>query len=414
MTLGPPSLSGSLDSIYAALNRETLLRFYQDAWLKLVDAIASLIEQDSEFVFDALDGKESDGPATSGKGKNSDINYRDEPVAFFFVLFGLAFEALATRSGQSDSLAAHDQTLAILQALKKILHPSVSGHAIYRPDVFSETMDLLDRLVLTESLDIQGVIVEIARSLCIAHPSARRHANEEGDLSDDIDQLFELTRIIVLVLAGLLPNLSEGNQPARHQMNEEAILLIRSSLNALVDAAEVFPVIIKTDLHACIVHIFATILSTPGCQELIAPQSLPTLKRFVGSMSKSRRSHSNGEPSSTDIQLQGCLRRFLSIYLNAQKREAPQSLTCVKNCLMATTILFTGGQNHLPASEALVARYLDELMDCLTDRMVCSSCFLFIRVLGNKSLTAFYITLDCQNCGQLHQIHSSSAIIDWC
>ncbi|KAJ4268456.1 hypothetical protein NW762_002519 [Fusarium torreyae] len=369
MTLGPPSLSGSLDTIYAALNRETLLRFYQDAWLKLVDAIASLIEQDSEFVFDALDGKESDGPSTSGKGKSSDINYRDEPVAFFFVLFGLAFEALATRSGQSDSLATHEQTLAILQALKKILHPSVSGHAIYRPDVFSETMDLLDRLVLTESLDVQGVIVEIASVLCIAHPSARRHATEEGDLSDDIDQLFELTRIIILVLTGLLPSLSEGNQPARHQMNEEAILLIRSSLTALVDAAEVFPAIIKTDLHACIIHIFATILSTPDCQELIVPQSLPTLKRFVGSMSKSRRSRSNGEPSSTDIQMQGCLRRFLSIYLNAQKREFPQSLACVKNCLLATTILFTGGQNHLPASEALVARYLDELLDCLTDRM---------------------------------------------
>lgn len=370
MTLGPPSLSGSLDTIYAALNRETLLRFYQDAWLKLVDAIASLIEQDSEFVFDALDGKESDGPSASGKGKNSDINYRDEPVAFFFVLFGLAFEALATRSGQSDSLATHEQTLAILKALKKILHPSVSGHAIYRPDVFSETMDLLDRLVLTESLDVQGVIVEIASVLCVAHPSARRHVTEEGDLSEDIDQLFELTRIIVLVLTGLLPSLAEGSQPARHQMNEEAILLIRSSLNALVDAAEVFPAIIKTDLHACIIHIFATILSTPGCQELIAPQSLPTLKRFVGSMSKSRKSRSDGEPSSTDIQLQGCLRRFLSIYLNAQKREVPQSLICVKNCLLATTILFTGGQNHLPASEAPVARYLDELVDCLTDRMV--------------------------------------------
>jgi hypothetical protein len=154
-------------------------------------------------------------------------------------------------------------------------------------------------------------------------------------------------------------------------MNEEAILLIRSSLNALVDAAEVFPAIIKTDLHACIVHIFATTLATPDCQELIVPQSLPTLKRFVGSMSNSRRSPGGGEPSATDIQMQGCLRRFLSIYLNAQKREAPQSLACVKNCLLATTILFTGGRNHLPATEALVARYLDELLDCLTDRMVC-------------------------------------------
>ena len=370
MTLGPPSMSGSLDTIYAALNRETLLRFYQDAWLKLVDAIASLIEQDSDFVFDALDGKESDGAVVNGQSKSHGINYRDEPVAFFFVLFGLAFEALAIRPAHGDSLATQEQTLAILQALKKILHPSVSGHAIYRPDVFAETMDLLDRLVLTEGLDVQGAIVQIASALCVAHPSARRHGTDEGDLSEDIDQLFELTRIIVLVLAGLLPNLSEGNQPVRHQMNEEAILLIRASLDALVDAAEVFPSIIKTDLHACIIHIFATTLATPGCQEIIVPQSLPTLKRFVKSMSNSRRPSQDDGPSATDIQLQGCLRRFLSIYLHAQKREAPNSLVCVRNCLLASTILFTSGENHLPASDPLVSRYLDEVIDCLTDRMV--------------------------------------------
>ncbi|KAK0389422.1 hypothetical protein NLU13_2997 [Sarocladium strictum] len=369
MTLGPPSLSGSLDTIYAALNRETLLRFYQDAWLKLVDAIASLIEQDSEFVFDALDGKESQAAAPNGKTEGPGINYRDEPVAFFFVLFGLAFEALAVRPGQGDSLATREQTLAILRALKKILHPSVSGHAIYRPDVFAETMDLLDRLVLTEGLDVQSSIVGIARELCVSHPSARRHASEEGDLSEDIDQLFELTRIIVLVLTGLLPNLTEGNQPVRHQVNEEAILLIRNSLNALVDAAEVFPSIIKTDLHACIIHIFAKILATPECQELILPQSLPTLRRFVISMSNSRMQQAADAPSPTDVQLQGCLRRFLSIYLNAQKREAPTSLLCVRNCLLATTMLFTSGKNHLPATDGLVSRYLEEVLDCLMDRM---------------------------------------------
>ncbi|EEY20603.1 HEAT repeat protein [Verticillium alfalfae VaMs.102] len=370
MTLGPPSLSGSLDTIYAALNRETLLKFYQESWLKLVDAIASLIEQDSEFVFDALDGKEVDGLATNGSGKGPDINYRDEPVAFFFVLFGIAFEALATRPGQTDSLATQEQNLAILRALKKILHPSVSGHAIYRDAIFSETMDLLDRLVLTEGLDVQGVIVEIARALCVSHPSARKkNAADDGNLSDDIEQLFELTRIIVLVLSGLLPNLTGENQPIRHQMTEEAILLIRSALNALVDAAEVFPSIIKTDLHACIIHIFATTLAAPSCQEVIVAQSLPTLKRFITSVSGSRRPVNEGEASATDVQLQGCLRRFLSIYLNAQKREASTSLACVKNCLLAITILFTGGTNHLGANEPLVARYLDELVDCLTDRM---------------------------------------------
>jgi hypothetical protein len=370
MTLGPPSLSGSLDTVYAALNRETQLKFYQDSWLKLVDAIASLIGQDSEFVFDALDGKEVSGPNTNGTFRGSDINYRDEPVAFFFVLFGIAFEALATKPGQSESLATQEQTLAILSALKKILHPSVSGQAIYREAIFSETMDLLDRLVLTEGLDVQGVIVEIARDLCLAHPAARKQEEaDNGELSEDIEQLFELTRIIVLVLSGLLPNLSEAPQPIRHQMTEEAILLIKTALNALVDAAEVFPAIIKTDLYACIIHIFATILATPSCQEVIVPQSLPTLKRFITSMSSSRKDSEEGA-SQTDIQLLGCLRRILSIYLNAQKREAPTSLSCVKNCLLALTILFTGGKNHLPASEPLVERFLEEVLDCLTDRMV--------------------------------------------
>ncbi|QPH01774.1 hypothetical protein C2857_005977 [Epichloe festucae Fl1] len=369
MTLGPPSLAGSLDTIYAALNRETLLRFYQDSWLKLVDAIASLIEQDSEFVFDALDGKQAHEGAPNGKSKSSAINYRDEPVAFFFVLFGLAFEALAIRPGQTDSLATREQALDILQALKKILHPSVSGHAIYRPDVFAETMDLLDRLVLTDGLDIQSVIVDIARGLCVTHPSARRQSEDQGDLSEDIDQLFELTRIIVLVLSGLLPNISEGNQPIRHQMNEEAIMLIRNSLDALVDAAEVFPSIIKTDLHACIIHIFATILSTPSCQELVVPQSLVILKRFVASMPMASSGNGTDDGLPHQAQIQGCLRRFLSIYLHAQKREDAKSLTRVKNCLLATTILFTSGKNQLPANHPLVARYLQEILDCLNDRM---------------------------------------------
>jgi hypothetical protein len=147
------------------------MQFYQESWLNLVDAIASLIDEDSEFVFDALDGK-TDLSASSGNGKGENINYRDEPVAFFFVLFGLAFEALAGRPG--DLQASKEQILEILQALKKILRPSVSGHAIYQEVVFSETMDMLDRLVLTEGLNVQTVIVQIARNLCLGHPSARR------------------------------------------------------------------------------------------------------------------------------------------------------------------------------------------------------------------------------------------------
>lgn len=371
MSLGPPSLSGSLDSIYSALNRETLLKFYQDSWLKLVDAIASLIEQDSEFVFDALDGKETNEPAVNGHinghSKGNEINYRDEPVAFFFVLYGIAFEALAAKPG-SESLSSRDQKLEILVALKKILHPSVSGNAIYREAIFTETMDLLDRLVLQEGLDVQNVIVRIARDLCISHPSATKpDIAEDEDLSDDIEQLFELTRIIVLVLAGLVPGLTE-NKLATRQLTEEAVSLIRTSLNALVDAAEVFPSVIRTDLHACIIHIFATILGTAKCQAVVLPISLPILKRFITSVTSTR----SAIDKASLMQLQGCLKRFLSIYINAQKRETEASLPCVKNCLLATTVLLTSGTNSLATNDPLIVKFLDELIDCLSDRMVMS------------------------------------------
>lgn len=45
----------------------------------------------------------------------------------------------------------------------------------------------------------------------------------------------------------------------RHQLSEEAVNLVKVSLDALVDAAEVFPAVIRMDLYASILHIFTSI-----------------------------------------------------------------------------------------------------------------------------------------------------------
>ncbi|KAF2119193.1 HEAT repeat protein-like protein [Lophiotrema nucula] len=381
-SMGSASLSGSLDTIYAALNRETLLKFYQDSWLNLVDAIASLIDEDSEFVFDALDGK-TELSTPSANSKNIGINYRDEPVAFFFVLFGLAFEALAGRPG--DLQASKEQILEILQALKKILRPSVSGHAIYQEVVFSETMDMLDRLALTEGLNVQSVIIEIARNLCLGHPSARREQgapSAEENLSEDIDQLFELTKIMVLVLTGLVPNLDDTKTGVRHDLDEEAVALLSTTLSALVDAAQVFPSIIKTDLHACILHIFATILRTSSCQAAVVPQSLPIFKRFVTSLA-------TNNPSQESItQLRATLARFLAILKHAQQREMEAALACEKNTILATTILLSSAGSAFDPNDPLVKRFVDDLFDCLGARMtskVAAGCCRSLLLLPKRS-----------------------------
>ncbi|KAJ5180212.1 hypothetical protein N7492_003422 [Penicillium capsulatum] len=371
-SLGTSTQSNDLDEVYAALNRETLLKFYQDTWLNLVDAIAGLVEKDIDFVFDALDGKllqpdESSKPEEEKekeieepqKGKGHDINYREEPVAFFFVLFGLAFESLV------DQGTLPAQRLEILQALKRILRPIISGNAIYQDAIFSETMDTFDRLVLTEGTPIQTVIVEITQNLSLDHPAAKSEHERSNHLSDDIEQLFELTRSIILVLAGMLPNLRESNPLARFNVtSDESLALIRLALRSLVDVASVFPSIIRNDLHACILHIFTTILATGVCQTQVVPQALPIFRQFIDGITHSDNAEDEGVVS---FQIRGCLTRFLTILTIAQRRESDSSMACAKNTLLAITFLLTAGGHSLPPQDPVINRVLNELLDCLQD-----------------------------------------------
>ncbi len=308
-------------------------------------------------MFDALDGKSSSLKTNGTLATKHDINYRDEPAAFFFVLFGIVVEALTTRPGSDSEV----KTLEVLSALKRILQPSVSGNAVFQDAVFAETMELFDRLALIEGLDVQLVIVKIARNLCLTHPSARGEDGNGEHLSDDIEQLFELTRIIVLVLAGVLPNLAERNPSVRPQLPDEAISLIQTSLEALVDASEIFPSIIKTDLHASILHIFATILSTGACQANVVPQAFPIFKRFLQTIATASTS------AASSGLIRGCLHRFLSILSRAQRRESETSLPCAKNTLLACTILLTNASRSLVPNDPLITRTLDEMLACLQD-----------------------------------------------
>ncbi|CAG8018827.1 unnamed protein product [Penicillium salamii] len=386
------SSSGDLDEVYAALNRETLLKFYQDTWLYLVDAIAGLVEKDIDFVFDALDGKlqlpetseegeenkeSKDTPKIAEpEGKGHDINYREEPVAFFFVLFGLAFESLV------DQGTSASQRLEILQALKRILRPVISGNAIYQDAIFTETMDSFDRLVLTEATPIQTVIVEIAQNLSLDHPAAKGDQERSDHLSDDIEQLFELTRSIILVLAGMLPNLRESTPLARFNItSEESLTLIRLALRSLVDVASVFPSIIRNDLHACILHIFTTILATGLCQAGVVPQALPIFRQFIHGITHT--TESPDDLAVVSFQLRGCLTRFLTILTIAQRRESDISVPCAKNTLLAITFLLTAGGHVIPPQDPILIRVLNELLDCLQDvglATVAASCLRSILV----------------------------------
>jgi len=210
---------------------------------------------------------------------------------------------------------------------------------------------------------------------------------QEEQLSEDIDQLFELTRIIVLVLAGLVPNLTENKPQMPHQqsLNDEAVSLLSLSLSALVDAADVFPTVIRTDLHACLIHVFATILGTSSCQAGAVPQALPIMKRFLTTLAKSPQQE-------TATQLRGALARFINTLKVAQRREggAEASVACEKNAMLASTILLTSTSNAFEPDDPLIRRFVDELLEAQESRVpskVAASCCRSLLLLSVKTQT---------------------------
>lgn len=166
----------------------------------------------------------------------------------------------------------------------------------------------------------------------------------------------------------------------RHELTDEAIALLSLSLSALVDASAIFPSIIKTDLHACILHIFATILATPSCQATVVPQALPVFKRFLTSIV------TNAQPE-TSTQLRNALTRFLAILKKAQQREFDAAVQCEKNALLACTILLSSASNVFSPDDQLLGIFIAELADCLENRVptkVAANCARSILLLPKK------------------------------
>lgn len=180
-------------------------------------------------------------------------------------------------------------------------------------------------------------------------------------------------------------------------MNEEAVALLTTALAALVDAAQVFPSIIKADLHACILHIFATILGTGACQATVVPQALPIFKRFVTSLAP----HAEATED-TSQQLRAMLTRLLNILRHAQHREFDAALACEKNTILATTILLSSAASAFTPNDPLVKRFIASLFDCLGNRMtskVAAGCCRSLLLLPKKG--AFETNLAAQMLPQI-------------
>ena len=92
---------------------------------------------------------------------------RKEPTALFFVIFGLAYEALA--SPDTDSGSGNRQISVIsLKCLKHLVKPLYSGHVLLDQANFEELIGLFYRMTITEPPVVVVHMLEVLSSLVVS------------------------------------------------------------------------------------------------------------------------------------------------------------------------------------------------------------------------------------------------------
>lgn len=220
-----------------------------DCWLDILMALSKL-SRESPSVFDKLLG--------------------DETANFFFVVFGECIECLiGISSGDKQS----KRGAVILDCLQALLHLDVGIEIIFKDVIFTELIDLLDRMVSISNDLMKEAVIKFTKAL------AEGYFNYHGGKIDpkDIDKLFELLRVDIHTVDNIISVVQEPVDGIN--LNADDLLVLKHAFDSVADVIKIFPQAMVIDLYSCILYIFTMIYRLKD-KELVSTL-LPTLKRIV-------------------------------------------------------------------------------------------------------------------------------------
>lgn len=166
---GPGSSMGSSADLAASgLGREVLLPYYERSWAPILQAIASTMEEKDLYVLSAMDGVELPVGTTPPPPP---VN-RSDPTTYFYVVYGLAFEALATSAGESSSYHSETGTpvpITALTAMKSLVEQRFAGDVLMEGPIFDELCTLFYRLAMTAPPVAQAHMVLVLAAFAKSH-----------------------------------------------------------------------------------------------------------------------------------------------------------------------------------------------------------------------------------------------------
>ncbi|KAG1462345.1 hypothetical protein G6F46_004337 [Rhizopus delemar] len=346
--------NSNIDSMYSAATKDVVLPYYRRSWLKIMEAVATLIESQSSPMLEAI-SKNPDSKLIQG-----------QPSNLFYVLFGLCIESLS-RISSSSAKGDYSTIPVCLHALRTFIQPSLAGEQFVPKAVFLELMNVFDRLIRTEGYRVQLVIVEIIQRLTQNYSTAYLCSdldNIQPGVFPVSSKLYYLVRVLVNVFLQNVPKLSK-KQSSWHRSGQNTldnlVLLLNHSLDAFALLVSIAPKIYKVDLLAIYLYILSEIFAEEEFINNLAPRALVSLKSVIHNFEL--------DLSSDDIQslsrvTGATVHALLGNFFSLQCKEELK-MTSQKSRLLAAVLITSGYPQATLQDQAGRGQVISIIQTCL-------------------------------------------------
>ncbi|GBE87132.1 clathrin-coated vesicle protein [Sparassis crispa] len=378
------SSSGPLDSSYSSLGREVLLPYYLDAWPVILQAVATAMVADDPHILAAMDGQDSISTDTSQVPA-----HRDEPTAFFFVVFGLVYETLVASVPDSD-IATQRTSIIALRALKCLVQNKYCGNVFNESPIFDELINLFYRMALTEPSGVQIYLVETLASLSQNLTSTQAETMTNGHMSrEDLLSLPQVhcLRICAYVLRRAIKGprngvVHDGSTPM------EKVALINAAFDTFSTIALTFGPVPKEQFRAVAITLYSELLRNETSEVDLVGPTLQSLKTLLEGPSNLAELEDNYERV-----VHGLLSACLVNVDEMRGRQGAISFRKIKSNLLASVLVLTVISPSVKVASAiidhccfLVSQRLIEADEMSLTAAHCTKTLIMASASGNAAL----------------------------
>ncbi|OCH91331.1 clathrin-coated vesicle protein [Obba rivulosa] len=330
------SSGGALDSSYSSLGKEVLLPYYLEAWSVILRAVAGAMVSDDPYILAAIDGQDAP-PKDTGHQKAAD---RNEPATFFYVLFGLVFEALVTSDPNSDGMSKRTSIIS-LQALRCLVQRKYCGNVFNDSAILDELVTLCYRMALTEPSTIQVYLVDAVSALAqnLASDSRKNGLITNGHVTslDELQGTAEVhcLRICAYILRRVIRG-SQGGVVHDGSTPADKVKLINAAFEAFRAMTATFGPSAREDFRGVAITLYAELLKDETSEADLVGPTLQSLKLLL-----ERPSTLGDLEDGYERVVHGLLSACLVNVDEMRGRSGQISARKIKNNLLAAVLILT-------------------------------------------------------------------------